>query len=170
MERKPIPVYDFTARPYHLFDRQWLLLTSGDFHKNHFNAMTISWGAIGFIWDRPLLIAVVRPTRYTYEFANHYDTFTVCAFPESCRDALNLLGTKSGRDGDKIAESGLTPVASQVVAAPSFAEADLVVECRKVYWQDLDPSHFLDPSIEEFYPHKDYHRAYFGEVVGIFKA
>lgn len=170
MDRKSVPIHDFVTRPYHLFDQQWLLLTSGDFHKGHFNAMTISWGAIGFMWDRPLIVTVVRPTRYTYEFINRYDTFTVCAFPESCRDALALLGSKSGRDGDKIAESGLTPVASQMVAAPSFAEAELVVECRKIYWQDIDPGHFLDPSIEKSYPQQDYHRAYFGEVVGIFKA
>ncbi|NPV81147.1 MAG: flavin reductase family protein [Firmicutes bacterium] len=170
MDRKSVPIHDFVTRPYHLFDQQWLLLTSGDFHKGHFNAMTISWGAIGFMWDRPLIVTVVRPTRYTYEFINRYDTFTVCAFPESCRDALALLGSKSGRDGDKITESGLTPVASQIVAAPSFAEAELVVECRKIYWQDIDPGNFLDPSIEKSYPQQDYHRAYFGEVVGIFKA
>jgi flavin reductase (DIM6/NTAB) family NADH-FMN oxidoreductase RutF len=111
---------------------------------------------------------VVRPSRYTYEFIEQYDTFTLGAFPEECRDAMLLLGTKSGRDGDKIAESGLTPIASALVAAPSFAEAELILECRKIYWADMDAAHFLDVSIESNYPNKDYHRIYFGQIVAIY--
>jgi flavin reductase (DIM6/NTAB) family NADH-FMN oxidoreductase RutF len=168
MNLKPIAVKDFSPRVFHLFDDQWLLLACGDFGKKHFNAMTVSWGSLGIIWNRPFVQVVVRPSRYTFEFMNQYDTFTLSAFDENRRDALNLLGTRSGRDGDKIAESGLTPVASRHVAAPSFAEAVLVLECRKLFWQDLDPSHFTDDAIEKHYPRQDYHRAYFGEVVGIF--
>jgi flavin reductase (DIM6/NTAB) family NADH-FMN oxidoreductase RutF len=110
---------------------------------------------------------VVRPTRYTFGFMQRFDTFTLCAFPERYRRALSLLGSKSGRDGDKIAESGLTPVRSERVAAPCFAEAELVLECRKLYWSDFDPSHFMDASILSLYPARDFHRAYFGEVVEI---
>ncbi|MGD0706826.1 MAG: flavin reductase family protein [Anaerolineaceae bacterium] len=168
MNLKPIAVKDFAPRIFHLFDDQWLLLTCGDFGKKHFNAMTISWGSMGIMWNRPFVQVVVRPTRYTLEFMNQYDSFTVSAFGESHRDALNLLGSRSGRDGDKIAASGLTPVASQKVAAPSFAEAELVLECRKLFWQDIDHSHFVDAGIEKHYPKKDYHRMFFGEVVGIF--
>ncbi len=170
MKLKPVSVVDFAPRIFHLFDEQWLLLACGDFSQKHFNAMTISWGSLGVIWNRPFVQVVVRPTRYTFEFMNRYDTFTVCAFNEDHRDALNLLGSLSGRDGDKIGRSGLTPVPSRQVASPSFAEAELVVECRKVFWQDLDPSHFLDSSIEENYPQKDYHRVFFGEVLGVLRA
>jgi flavin reductase (DIM6/NTAB) family NADH-FMN oxidoreductase RutF len=164
---KSIDVKDFSPRIFHLFDDQWLLLACGDFSKKHFNAMTISWGSMGIMWNRPFVQVVVRPTRYTLEFMNRYDSFTVAAFDESHRDALNLLGSRSGRDGDKIAASGLTPIASQKVASPSFAEAELVLECRKLFWQDIDPTHFVDASLEKHYPKKDYHRMFFGEVVEI---
>lgn len=169
MDLKPIAIQDFTAKIFDLFDNRWLLLTSGDFQSGHYNAMTISWGSAGILWNKPFVQVVVRPTRFTYEFMDKYATFTLCAFPETCRKALQLLGSRSGRDGDKITASGLTPATAHLVAAPLFVEANLVLECHKIYWQDLDPAHFLDPSIEGNYPRKDYHRAWFGEVLGIFK-
>ena len=119
------------------------------------------------MWGRPFAQVVVRRSRYTYEFMEQYDTFTLSAFPEDYRDAMLLLGTKSGRDGDKIGEAGLTPIASAHVAAPGFAEAELILECRKLYWADMDPSHFIDPAIEGNYPHEDYHRIYYGQIVAI---
>jgi flavin reductase (DIM6/NTAB) family NADH-FMN oxidoreductase RutF len=96
-----------------------------------------------------------------------HDSFTLCAFPEKYRNALNLLGSNSGRHGDKIVESGLQPIASTKVAAPSFAEAELIMECRKIYWDDFKPDHFLDQRIHNNYPLKDYHRIYFGAIVAI---
>jgi flavin reductase (DIM6/NTAB) family NADH-FMN oxidoreductase RutF len=167
MTRKTIPLDDFRPKVHHLWTNQGLLLTSGDFAKGHFNAMTVGWGSLGVMWGRPFAQVVVRPVRYTYEFMNQYDTFTLCALPAEYRHALQLLGTKSGRDGDKIAEAGLTPIASTQVPAPSFAEADLIIECRKTYWQDMEPAQFLDPGIEKVYAAKDYHRIYFGETVAL---
>ena len=70
-------------------------------------------------------------------------------------------------DEDKIAKTHLTPIASAQVHAPCYAEAELVLECRKIYWSDLDPKHFLDASIEANYPRKDYHRLYLGEIVAL---
>ncbi len=167
MERKQIQFDDYSGKPFFLYDKQWLLLTSGDFSKASFNCMTISWGSIGIMWNKPFVQTVVRPTRYTWEFMNKHDTFTLCAFAKEQRAALDLLGSKSGRDGDKIKESGLTPVASSIVAAPSYAEAILALECRKMYWQDYDHTHFLLPEIEERYPNQDYHRIFFGEILAI---
>jgi flavin reductase (DIM6/NTAB) family NADH-FMN oxidoreductase RutF len=165
--RKPIPFHNLRANVHLIWSEQGMLLTSGDFAAGQFNTMTVGWGSLGIMWGRPFVQVVVRPTRYTYEFMEQYDTFTLCAFPEAHRQALQLLGTKSGRDGDKIAEAGLTPIASTQVPAPGFAEADLIVECRKMYWQDMDPTHFLDPETDSLYPGKHYHRIYFGEVVAI---
>jgi len=164
---KAIRPADFVTRPVDLWLHRWFLLTAGD--RAHYNTMAVAWGSIGNMWNRPFVQVVVRPTRYTFEFINQYDTFTLCSFPEAYRSSVNLLGTKSGRDGDKIAESGLTVIPSSVVEAPSFREADLIIECRKMYWQDLDPGHFLDPSIEKQYPQKDYHRVYFGRILKIFQ-
>jgi flavin reductase (DIM6/NTAB) family NADH-FMN oxidoreductase RutF len=166
--RKPIPYDDLLARAHYLWAKQWLLLTAGDFESGHFNTMTVGWGSIGTMWGRPFAQVVVRPVRYTYSFMERYDTFTLCVFSETYRGAVNLLGTKSGRDGDKIAQAGLTPIPSERVAAPGFAEAELVLECRKIYWDDMDPAHFLDPRIEGNYPQKDYHRIYYGQILAIF--
>jgi flavin reductase (DIM6/NTAB) family NADH-FMN oxidoreductase RutF len=167
MTRKPIPFDEFLVKAHHLWAKQSLLLTAGDFAGGRFNTMTVGWGSLGTMWGKPFVQVVVRPIRYTYEFMERYDTFTLCAFPEDYHEALQLLGTRSGRYVDKIAEVGLTPIASTRVAAPSFAEAELIIECRKIYWDDMDPAHFLDPDIERNYPQKDYHRIYFGEIVAI---
>lgn len=167
MERSPIAIESLTVQSYGLFEVQWLLLTAGDFSAGQFNAMTISWGSLGVMWSKLYFQTVVRPVRYTYDFMERYDSFTICAFPKQYRKALSLLGTKSGREGDKIGQAGLTPTASTMVGAPSYAEAELVLECRKTYWQDLEPSHFLIPEIDQNYPDKDYHRIYYGEVLAI---
>jgi flavin reductase (DIM6/NTAB) family NADH-FMN oxidoreductase RutF len=160
MTLNPIQIEEFIIQPIHLWDIQWLLLTSGSFNENRFNAMTVGWGSIGYMWRRPFVQVVVRPVRYTYEFME-------CAFPKQYHAALQLLGTKSGRDGDKIAEAGLTPAASTKIAAPGYAEAELVIECRKMYWDDVHPEHFLDPAIDANYTRKDYHRIYFGEILSV---
>jgi flavin reductase (DIM6/NTAB) family NADH-FMN oxidoreductase RutF len=167
MSLEEIPIERWTVRPCQLWDDQWLLLTAGDFRSGRYNTMTVSWGSIGTMWNRPFAQVVVRPSRYTYGFMESHATFTLCAFPEARRGALDLLGTRSGRDGDKIRDSGLTPISSTRVDAPGFAEAELIVECRKIYAQDLDPAGFLDPGIEGNYPKKDYHRVYFGEIVAV---
>lgn len=169
MKLEPISIEEFVIKPYHLWHVQNLVLTAGDFAKGHFNAMTVGWGSVGVMWSVPFVQVVVRPTRHTYGFIEQYATFTLCAFPPAYARAVQLLGTKSGRDGNKIVEAKLTPVASTQVAAPSFAEAELVLECRKMYWDDLNPAHFLDPRIETKYPHKDYHRIYFGEIVAVLR-
>jgi flavin reductase (DIM6/NTAB) family NADH-FMN oxidoreductase RutF len=163
--RQPIPLDHLALRSLQVWDEGWFLLTAGDHARGEFNTMTVSWGSFGTIWNLPFAQVVVRPSRHTFGFMERFDTFTLSAFREEHRPALQLLGTKSGREGDKIAEAGLHPQPSTLVAAPCFAEAVLVVECRKIYWQDLDPAHFLDPAIMKNYPQRDYHRAYFGQIL-----
>ncbi|MBD3306431.1 flavin reductase family protein [candidate division KSB3 bacterium] len=167
MERQVIPFEQFAVKAHARWAQQWMLLVAGDFQRDHFNAMTVGWGSFGTMWKKPFAQVVVRPTRYTYEFMEQYETFTLCGFPEEYQPALEILGTKSGRDGDKIAEAKLTPIAASRVAAPGFQEADLIVECRKIYWEDFTPEHFLEPALEDNYPLKDYHRVYFGEILAV---
>lgn len=167
MSRRPIDIQNLSVRVHHLWAEQWLVLSSGDYAKADYNAMAVGWGSLGTMWGRPFAQVVVRPSRYTRQFMERYETFTLCAFPARYHDAVNLLGVKSGRDGDKIKASGLTPEAASVVGAPCFAEAELVIECRKLYWQDIDANHFLDAAIQKNYPLKDYHRVYFGEIVSV---
>ena len=164
---KNIEFSDLNINVFDLWDKTWLLLTSGDYSENKFNAMTVAWGSFGNMWNLPFAMVVVRPTRYTFEFINTYPSFTLCAFPEDHRKALNLLGTKSGRDCNKIKDAGITPMKSEKVEAPSYEEADLVIECRKLYFDDFEPKHFLDNRIDKQYPLNDYHQMIFGEILTV---
>lgn len=167
MKRQAIPVDDFCVRAHHLWATQWLVLTAGDYRAKAFNSMTVGWGSFGTMWGRPFAMVVVRPVRHTYRFMETYPTFTLCAFPETYRPALQILGSKSGRDGDKIAEAGLTPVPASAVEAPAFAEAELVVECRQIYKDRFSPKAFLDAAIDTNYPNRDYHGVTFGEILAV---
>jgi flavin reductase (DIM6/NTAB) family NADH-FMN oxidoreductase RutF len=164
-ERIAIRPADLNLDIHSAWNDDWFLLASGDFESSAYNAMTVAWGSHGIMWGRPFVMVVVRPTRYTYEFMEKYADFTLSVLGPAHRSALDLCGSKSGRDMDKIAASGLTPTPSQRVRSPVFLEAELVFECRTVYWQDFDPAHFKDPAIDANYPDKDYHRMYFGEVL-----
>jgi flavin reductase (DIM6/NTAB) family NADH-FMN oxidoreductase RutF len=168
MSKIEITPMDLALRPFHQWDRGWFALTAGDFSAGRFNAMTVSWGSMGIMWGMPFVQIVVRPTRFTHRFTEEFDNFSLCAFPEVYREALKILGSQSGRDGDKIAVSGLTPVASQHITSPAFAEAELVLECRKIYSDKIDPAGFQDPAIEGNYSGGDYHRVYFGQILRIY--
>ena len=160
---KEIDATKLQVRGVGIWLKQWLLLTSGT--ADDFNAMTVGWGSIGGMWGKPFVQVVVRPTRHTRQYMDRHSTFTLCAFPKEHKKALTILGTKSGKGTDKITESGLTVIPSKIVEAPAYREAELILECRKSYWQDMTPDNFLDPTIEESYPQKDYHRIYYGEIV-----
>jgi flavin reductase (DIM6/NTAB) family NADH-FMN oxidoreductase RutF len=164
---KHISSLEFLPLINDLWLNQWFLLTSGDFDAGHYNTMTVAWGSFGIMWQKPIATVVVRPTRYTFEFIEKYETFTLTAFDLKYKDQLKLLGTKSGRDGDKIAEAGFDIVPSEKVDAPAFKQAELIIECKKIYWDDFKPENFLDSTIEEKYPKKDYHRMYFGEILAV---
>ena len=168
MSRDPIPLEALTVRTHHLWAEQWMLLTCGDFAAGKFNTMAVGWGSLGTMWGKHFAHVVVRPTRYTHEFMEKYATFTLCAFSKVHRPAVQFLGSTSGRDSDKIAESKLIPIASAKVAAPGFAEAELILECRQIYRDKVDPRGFLDKGIDKNYPQKDYHSIYYGEIVAAF--
>ncbi|MFN2302584.1 MAG: flavin reductase family protein [Anaerolineales bacterium] len=168
MQRKSIEIAQLSVQPHDLFHHQWMLLSAGDFSQGTYNAMTIGWGAIGTMWSKPFVFVAVRHSRYTFEFMEKFNTFTVSAFSREYHPALNLLGSQSGRDGDKIAASGLTPESSALVEAPSYREAELVIECQKIYANDLNPAHFLDESIYRHYRNHDFHRIYYGEILAAF--
>lgn len=147
--------------PFKLIGKDWMLITAGGIRK--FNMMTASWGALGVLWNMNVAFVVVRPTRHTYGFMEKSGFFTLSFFDEKYRDALNFCGSKSGRDTDKAAKTGLTPVETGS-GAVCFGEARMVLVCRKLYHQDISPANFADPSIDANYPAKDYHRMYVGEI------
>jgi Conserved protein/domain typically associated with flavoprotein oxygenases, DIM6/NTAB family len=145
---------------FDLVGREWMLVTAGV--PDHFNTMTASWGGAGILWSKPVAFSFIRPQRYTYEFLQKYDGYTLSFFGDSCREALNLCGSRSGRDTDKVRESGLTPAFSG--DAVYFDEARLVLVCRKLYAQDLTKESFIDKEIANTYTDTDLHRVYVGEI------
>ena len=151
---------------FSLIGDQWMLITAGTGEKC--NTMTASWGGLGGLWGKPVATVYIRPQRYTLEFVEREEKFTLAFFGEEYRKALALCGSKSGRDIDKVKECGFTVETAD--GAPYFAQADLVLVCRKAYWQDMDPTHFLDGEIDgKWYPEKDYHRIFIGEIETVLK-
>ncbi|HHV99230.1 MAG TPA: flavin reductase family protein [Clostridiaceae bacterium] len=160
VEIKPEQITDNTFK---LIGSDWMLVTAGTLGS--YNTMTASWGGFGVLWNKNVCFCVVRPSRYTYGFMEKADTFTLAFFDDNYRKALAFCGSHSGRDVDKAAKTGLTPVESGN-GSVYFDEARLVLECRKLYFQDLNPANFIDMGIDkEYYPEKDYHRMYVGEVI-----
>lgn len=151
---------------FSMIGTQWMLITAGT--PEHCNTMTASWGGLGVLWGSNVATCYIRPQRYTYEFVEKSPFFTLSFFGEEYRKALALCGAKSGREIDKIRECGFT-VAAGAGNAPYFEEAELVLVCRKRYWQDLDPAHFLDSDIAKHYENHDYHRMYIGEIVEAYR-
>ena len=163
---KTIDPRDLSLAPIRQLLDDWMLLTAGSEPEGNFNMMTVAWGFIGAMWRRPVMIAPVRTTRFTREFMDRHDAWTLCAFPEEYRKDLQLLGSRSGRDGDKLPLTGLTPVPSKQVAAPGYAESVLTIECRTIYWNDITPEHLVDGTIDSHYK-DDYHRMYYGEILHV---
>ncbi|MFZ1683906.1 MAG: flavin reductase family protein [Candidatus Zixiibacteriota bacterium] len=153
---------EVTDNAFRLIADEWMLITAGK--AGAINTMTASWGTLGELWNKKIAICFVRPTRYTYEFMERETIFTLSFFGPEYRQALDICGSLSGRDGDKIAKAGLSPVELRD-GAFGFAEARMILRCRKIYVDDLDPSKFLVPEIQRNYPKKDYHRMYIGEIL-----
>jgi flavin reductase (DIM6/NTAB) family NADH-FMN oxidoreductase RutF len=149
------------ANVFKLIGSDWMLITAGT--PDSFNTMTASWGSLGVLWNKNVCFCFVRPSRYTYQFMEKNDHFTLSFFEEKYRDVLDFCGSHSGRDTDKAKETKITPVKGHL-GGVYFKEARLVMECTKIYFQDLNPAHFLDKEIAENYTRKDYHRMYVGEV------
>ena len=143
-----------------------MLITAGDI--GNYNMMTASWGGLGILWGMEVCFCFIRPTRHTYDFMEKVDYFTICFFDEEYRDVLNFCGTKSGKNINKMSYEKLTPQAGSM-GNVYFKEARMIMECRKIYFQDIDPGKFQDPGIEKNYPLKDYHRQYIGEIIKVFK-
>jgi flavin reductase (DIM6/NTAB) family NADH-FMN oxidoreductase RutF len=161
---KPIKPENINDNTFDLIGKQWMLITAGG---EKYNTMTASWGGFGVLWHKNVCWVVVRPTRHTFGFMEKADMFTCSFFDGKHKKALEYCGSHSGKDVDKAKITGLTPVHDD--GHTYFKEARMVIVCKKIYYQDLDPNKFLDKTIDANYPAKDYHRMYVGEVVKVFK-
>ena len=156
---------EFTTDILSVFDKKWALLTAGDSDK--FNTMTISWGGLGTIWGKPVATVYVRTSRYTHDFMDANDFFTVSFYPEEFKQILGVLGSKSGRDMDKMKGSGLTPV--QTGESMSFKEAEITLICRKLFRQQLDVASIPEDVAKAMYEGQAPHDMYIGEIVEIIR-
>lgn len=154
---------NFTTDIFEQFDKKWALLTAGT--KDKFNTMTISWGGLGTLWGKPVITAYVRQSRYTHEFMDNNDYFTVSFYPEDYKKTLGVLGSKSGRDMDKIHDSGL--VAKEYAGTVTFEEAELTLVCKKLFKQTLDVNSMPEDVRKQFYEGQSDHDMFIGEVVEI---
>ncbi len=153
---------DIKDNPFEAIGSDWMLITAGNL--SGYNMMTASWGAWGILWHKPVCFCFLRPHRYTYEFMEKADYFTLSYFDKKYKKALNICGAKSGRDIDKAAVCGLTPLEGDN-GSVYFQEARMVLILKKIYFQDINPENFLEAQINDNYPKKDYHRMYAGEVI-----
>lgn len=169
MEFKTFLPQNFQGNPFEMLDKEWMLVTAGT--PGDYNTMTASWGGFGFIWDGPVMMAVVRLSRYTLEFMEKYDYFTCSFYPEKYRNALNICGAKSGRDIDKAKEAGLSPVAVPGIPAVTFNEARLTLVARKLLHQDLSEDAFTDPKVYAAnYADGNIHRLFIGTIEQYYEA
>lgn len=154
-----------------VFDRvgkQWMLITAGE-PGGDINTMTASWGGFGVLWGKPVAFCVIRPQRHTFSYIEKAERYTLSFYSEAYRHVLQLCGSKSGRDVDKAEAAGLSPVLLDS-GVWTYEQAELTVECHKYYAGTLKEEHFLHKStVEQWYPDKDFHKMYFGEITAVYE-
>ena len=156
-----IKAEELLFNPFTKIGKEWMLITAGTEEK--FNTMTASWGGVGVLWGKNTVTVYIRESRYTKEFVDAGDTFTVAFFSEAYREALNICGSVSGREEDTVKCAGLTPCFMDQTAA--FEEADMIFVCKRLYHAEMPPQNFDAPENDEkWYPAKDYHTMYIAEI------
>jgi len=165
MERRPVP-YDYRlSDTLAKLPRPGLLLV-GTKSDGTSNVMTIGWGTAGIVWGKPMFTVLVRPSRYTYEFIEESGAFTVNVPTDDMARWVGICGSVSGRSVDKFKEYGMKVTPSKAVSSVTIDACPMVYECKVVHHNDVIPAH-LDKVIEaSSYGGSDYHRVYFGEIVG----
>lgn len=130
------------------------------------NTMTISWGSVGFMWQNPVFIAMVRKSRYTSELIANADSYTISIpYGSEMKGALAICGTKSGRDIDKQSVAGISFSPAQAVNSPIVDGCNIYYECKIVYKQAMDKAMLLPDIQQSMYSDEDYHTLYYGEIV-----
>jgi flavin reductase (DIM6/NTAB) family NADH-FMN oxidoreductase RutF len=149
MTKKKIDIHDYAGEIIKAM-RPGILLTTKVGGK--VNSMTIGWGTLGIIWERPVFVAYVRQQRYSREMLDECREFTINV-PVGAyrRKILGICGSKSGRDTDKIEAAGLTPVEPEVISVPGIKELPLTLECRVLYRQEQESDQFNDEITRQFY-------------------
>ena len=154
---------DYNVDIFKKFNKVWALLTVGD--KNKYNTMTISWGTLGTLWNKEVVIVFVRKSRYTHEFIENNEYFTVSFYSDKYKKDLGILGSLSGRDEDKISKTKLNP--EFLDYAITFEEASETLVCKKIYMQDMDINSIPSNIKDNIYIDSDIHTIVIGEILHI---
>ena len=141
---------------------EWMLITAGD--ESGYNMMTASWGFMGEIWGNDTAVALIRPQRYTMEFVEKHDYYTLSFYGDQ-KQIHKICGSMSGRDVNKTELTGLTPVFSD--NSVYVKEANLVIICKKQYMQDMKEECFCDKEPLKWFENKDFHKMIFGKIVKV---
>ncbi len=166
---KKAEISELDLDPFKMIGEKWMLITAGD--EKASNTMTASWGGLGVIWSKPVAAVVIRPQRYTKEFVDSSDRFTLSFYPQDKKDALVYCGSHSGRDlqpNKKAENAGLTAMYHD--GTVSYEQAELILVCKKLYETDILPECFEDMTLDkENYPQNDYHRVYIAQIISAYK-
>lgn len=163
-QMKEISIAELNENMVNAIGKEWMLVTAGN--KEKFNTMTASWGGIGVLWGKTVAFVFIRPERYTYEFIEKCETLTLSFLGEENKSIHKVCGSKSGRNTDKIAETGLVPQVTES-GNITFSQSRLTLECRKLYADDIKPEMFIDKSLTgRWYGegHGNYHKMYIVEI------
>ncbi len=161
---KTITPEEIKSNPFHLIGKEWMLVTAE--MNGHVNTMTANWGGVGVMWNLDVVFVVIRPQRYTKEFVDHSNTFSLTFFDQSHKSELAYLGNTSGRDEDKIAHTKLKIVYEN--ETPFFEQAKTVLICKKLFAQPYQKESFTDLEIEKkIYDSEDYHTLYIAEIIKV---
>lgn len=159
---QPYPIDLLEMNPFTKIGKEWALVTAGS--KTKCNTMTVSWGGVGVLWNKNVVYIFVRDSRYTKEFLDKGDFFSLAFLDESYREALNYCGSHSGRDENKFEKAGLTPAFRHSIPYPD--EANLVLLCRKMASIPMPEEVITDKSLmNTFYKDNDMHVMYVGEII-----
>lgn len=162
---KEITVHEIEHNAYDMFQKNWALVSSGD--EQDFNTMTVSWGMLGHLWFNDIANVYVRPSRYTYEYMEKNDYFTISFFFDKNREDLSYLGKVSGRDEDKVSKTSLTPIFIDGTVA--FEQAEYVFVCKKAHSVEFTREQFTDKAVCDTYTDDNLHVQYSGVVKKVYK-
>lgn len=150
---------------FDLVSKRWMLLTAGNMER--YNMMTISWGTFGVLWFKNVATVFVRPSRYTFEFLNEQEVFSLNILPEGFKDELMMCGTNSGRDIDKMNIDTLKPYLLDDVVA--FEESEIIIKCKKLYSQQFNYENIVDEDVKKLYKDENFHVMFQGEINSVYK-
>ncbi len=169
MQRPPVPYDHQLSKTLSTLVRPGLLLV-GTRPSGESNVMTIGWGTVGVVWGKPTFVVLVRPSRHTFGFIEDSHEFTVNVPAADMREWVGVCGSKSGRDLDKFAAYGIATSPGQNVQTATIDACPMVYECRVVHWSDMIPANLVPEAETSFYRGQDYHRMYFGQILGAYAA